>query len=381
MEVYNTNNIRNTIRDVIVNKYLKKESDYEACCWKFLNSDMFISNKDYTRYQLIIMINQEDKLKYFYILYWLLFFDARTYPQTYKLIKDKGSFQSLINTTWKRFQEFPELHKLGLKLLCEICKVHHLTSDELFFIHEEFLCFIFELIEKNTCYEDPYTLSAIKLILVINEQYIIKSLPSHLQNSSSDASRNIENESPVNLVMNILKKKGDIYKTFGENIIFILNREKDVWLQFLILRQLYLLFTTKETLEYFYTNDLKVLVDVFIQKLYNLPENNKKLYHAYLRVFYYLLKNTQLKNPPYYKQDQLQKLFKTLKDVIEYQHNKSANSITEKLLLRCIKISWIRNDELENNILFSTNWSNKSDSSFIEVSTNNDCIFSNSNRV
>ncbi|EMR08361.1 hypothetical protein PNEG_03201 [Pneumocystis murina B123] len=342
---------------------------------------MFISNKDYTRYQLVIMINQEDKLQYFYILYWLLFFDAQSYPQTYKLIKDKGSFQSLINTIWKHFQEFPELHKLGLKLLYEICRVHQLTSEELFFIHEEFLCFIFELIEKNTYYEDPYTLSSIKLILIINEQYIIKSLPSHLQHSSYETLRSIENESPMNLVMDILKKKGSLYKTFGENIIFILNREKDIFLQFLILKQLYLIFTTKETLEYFYTNDLRVLVDVFIRKLYNLPENNKKLYHAYLRVFYYLLKNTQLKNPPYYKQDQLQKLFQALKESIKYQHIKPANSITEKLLLRCIKISWIKNNELENDILFSTNWNNESNSSFIEASTNDHYIFSNSNKV
>lgn len=127
---------------------------------------MFISNKDYTRYQLIVMINQEDMIHYFYILYWLLFFDAQSYPQTYKLIKDKGSFQSLINTIWKHFQEFPELHKPGLNLLYEICRLHQLTSKELFFIHEEFFCFIFELIEKNAYHEDPYALSAIKLVVI-----------------------------------------------------------------------------------------------------------------------------------------------------------------------------------------------------------------------
>lgn len=43
----------------------------------------------------------------------------------------------------------------------------------------------------------------------------------------------------------------------------------------LILKILYLLFTTSGTQEYFYTNDLCVLVDVFIRELYNLGEDSE----------------------------------------------------------------------------------------------------------
>jgi hypothetical protein len=43
----------------------------------------------------------------------------------------------------------------------------------------------------------------------------------------------------------------------------------------LILKILYLLFTTSGTQEYFYTNDLCVLVDVFIRELYNLDEESE----------------------------------------------------------------------------------------------------------
>ncbi|KTW29055.1 uncharacterized protein T551_02329 [Pneumocystis jirovecii RU7] len=364
-----------------VNKYLKKDADYELCCYKFLNSSIFILNKDYVRYQMIKMINQQDMIQYFYILYWLLFLDAQSCPQTYKLMKDKGSFQSLVITVWKHFQKFPEVHRLGLKILYEMSREYQLTYNELFFIHEEFLCFIFELLEKNVYDGSSYVLSIIKLILLINEQYIIRSLPSHLQ-STQESSKQIKNDFPVNFVMDILKKKGNLYKTYGEDIIFVLNRQKDTYLQFLILKQLYLLFTTKETFEYFYTNDLKVLVDVFIKKLYNFSEDNKKLYQTYLRVFYYLLKNTQLKNPPHYKQNQLQKLFQTLKETISYQHVKSINEITEKLLERCINISWIKNYELKNDTMFFTNWSNESKTSFIDVVTvNNDHIFPDSNKL
>ena len=47
----------------------------------------------------------------------------------------------------------------------------------------------------------------------------------------------------------------------------------DTSLQLLILKLLYLIFTTPETYEYFYSNDLRVLVDVFIRELYDLPDD------------------------------------------------------------------------------------------------------------
>lgn len=43
-------------------------------------------------------------------------------------------------------------------------------------------------------------------------------------------------------------------------------------MQLLILKILYLLFTTPGTQEYFFTNDLRVLLDVFIRELVDLPE-------------------------------------------------------------------------------------------------------------
>jgi hypothetical protein len=43
----------------------------------------------------------------------------------------------------------------------------------------------------------------------------------------------------------------------------------------LILKILYLLFTTSGTAEYFYTNDLCVLVDVFIRELTDLGEESE----------------------------------------------------------------------------------------------------------
>jgi hypothetical protein len=46
-------------------------------------------------------------------------------------------------------------------------------------------------------------------------------------------------------------------------------------MQLLILKILYLLFTTPGTQEYFYTNDLRVLLDVFIRELVDLPDEHE----------------------------------------------------------------------------------------------------------
>lgn len=58
-------------------------------------------------------------------------------------------------------------------------------------------------------------------------------------------------------------------------------------MQLLVLKILYLLFTTKGCTEFFYTNDLCVLVDVFLREILNLDEENESvrcLYVVYLGV-------------------------------------------------------------------------------------------------
>lgn len=74
----------------------------------------------------------------------------------------------------------------------------------------------------------------------------------------------------TNRVLKILSSHGPLYRTFGENLILVLNREASLSPQLLILKLLYLLFTTPSTYEYFYTNDLNVLVDVIIRNLLDL---------------------------------------------------------------------------------------------------------------
>ena len=133
--------------------------------------------------------------------------------------------------------------------------------------------------------------------------------------------------------------------TFGENIILLLNRETETSLQLLILKLLYLLFTTRATHEYFYTNDLRVLLDVIIRNLLDLPNELVSLRHTYLRVLYPLLSHTQLSQSPYYKKEEIVKVLNILTGSGN-AHWEPADETTLRLVERVAKVPWLRDEEI-----------------------------------
>jgi hypothetical protein len=148
----------------------------------------------------------------------------------------------------------------------------------------------------------------------------------------------------TNRVIKVLGLQGSDYRTFGENIILLLNRETETSLQLLILKLLYLLFTTKATHEYFYTNDLRVLLDVIIRNLLDLPNELTSLRHTYLRVLYPLLAYTQLSHPPHYKRNEIMKVLSMLGGSMN-AHFAPADETTVRLVERVAQVSWLRDDD------------------------------------
>lgn len=130
-------------------------------------------------------------------------------------------------------------------------------------------------------------------------------------------------------------------------------------MQLLTLKLLYLLFTTPPTYEYFYTNDLHVLVDILVRNLLDLPEEASSLRHTYLRVLYPLLEHTQLQFPPHYKREEIRKLLLVLggghlADVPEGQisvhqwcHFEAVDETTKRLVKRCEGVSWLTDPEVD----------------------------------
>lgn len=187
----------------------------------------------------------------------------------------------------------------------------------------------------------------------------------------SPDSPEVNGQSITNRVIKILSTHGGVYKTFGENIILLLNRESklighlsldqrltksgETSLQLLILKLFYLLFTTPSTQEYFYTNDLHVLVDILIRNLLDLPPDSvstattSSLRHTYLRVLHPLLAYTQLAHPPNYKRQELRKMLFVLTGAgYNHAHFERPDETTVRLVGRCLKVEWLREHEDES---------------------------------
>ncbi|CUA74248.1 Protein LDB17 [Rhizoctonia solani] len=249
-----------------------------------------------------------------------------------------------------------------LRLVCvclmyEVCRVQKLDINELKVFDDGFIEHLFETIEDTSVSADE-TLNyyLIKLIVALNEQFMVASLVPHKSSkAASDSGKSPQAQTfhqahqrapsadrPPNRVLEILMRRLYSSQTFGANIIFMLNRAEntpeDLCMQLLLLKMLYLLFTTPGTHEYFYTNDLRVLVDVFIRELGNLPEESESLRHTYLRVLHPLLTNTQLKTNPYKRPE----LRQTLLSLISHAHIRDVNPTTRRLVERCLNAEWCR---------------------------------------
>jgi hypothetical protein len=176
---------------------------------------------------------------------------------------------------------------------------------------------------------------------VLNEQYMVASTSAAVDPASPSV--------PVtNRVVKVLSVHGPSFRTFGENIILLLNRETETSQQLLILKLLYLLFTTAATYDYFYLNDLRVLLDVIIRNLLDLPSEANMLRHTYLRVLAPLLSHTQLSQPPHYKREQILSVLDILRGTGN-AHFMPPEPTTLRLLERVAKTPWLaEEDEAES---------------------------------
>ncbi|KAF9563841.1 hypothetical protein CPC08DRAFT_705758 [Agrocybe pediades] len=251
-----------------------------------------------------------------------------------------------IGTTAGRSTNFPavpipieaKLRSLCVKLLYEVCKVQTLSVQDLKIFDDHFLDYLFDLVEQTKyMHDETFNYSVIKLIIALNEQFMVAALGDDVPHSVAAKKDAPESR---NRVIRVMMRRLGSCGTFGENMIFMLNRTKhtteDLCVKLLILKILYVLFSTKGMSEFFYTNDLCVLVDVFLRELADLDEENESLRHTYLRVLHPLLTKTQLRDVPY-KRPQI---LVALEGMIANSRMREINPTTKRLVERCLGGDW-----------------------------------------
>ncbi|WPG97929.1 Hypothetical protein R9X50_00071200 [Acrodontium crateriforme] len=331
-------------------EFMNSEYDVARCCYKLLDSTLFQSNQDYVRRQMLYCLLQEEEVGVLHFAAAILLYDGRATESTFELMQKEGAFPRLVDLIRQKRDDDVGLHRLVLELAFEMSRIQRLSRDDLSTVDDAFVLYLFRLIEQlSDDADDPYHYPIIRVLLVLNEQYMcIASAPSS------------PNDTPMtNRVLKILSSHGPLYRTFGENLILVLNREASLSPQLLILKLLYLLFTTPSTYEYFYTNDLNVLVDVIIRNLLDLDpginyggtttageERNgqRALRHTYLRVLCPLLKNTQLaRQESNYKRAEVRKLLHLLVNRSS-AHFAPVDGTVIRLVIRIRQIDWIKEE-------------------------------------
>lgn len=314
--------------------YLDSEDDVAHCSQQLLDSQIFGSNRDYVRIQIIYSLLQEDDSSSLNVIANFLLLDGRSDESTFKQMIEEGCFPKMVELINGRRDDDRRLHRLLLELIYEMARIERLRIDDLLCVDDNFVLYMFQLIEGlSDDVNDPYHYPIIRVLLVLNEQYMVASTIAAVDASKATAPL-------TNRVVKILSLQGPRFRTFGENIILLLNRETETSLQLLILKLLYLLFTTRATYEYFYTNDLRVLLDVIIRNLLDLPDESIALRHTYLRVLYPLLAHTQLSQPPHYKREEILKVLQILGGEGNV-HFAPADETTVRLVDRVSKVRWL----------------------------------------
>ncbi|KAL8702771.1 MAG: hypothetical protein Q9201_004047 [Fulgogasparrea decipioides] len=323
-------------------EYLQNDYDIARCCFKLLESGLFSFHKNYVRRQIVFSLLEEDSVDTLHLIVALLLFDGRENEATFELMNEEGIFPRLIELIHKGMDDDAGLHRMLLELLYEMSRIQRLRIQDLILIEDDFFQYLFGIIEGvSDDVNDPYHYPTIRVLLILNEQYMVSA---HDPGPDRSPATNLTNK-----VIKTLSTHGSAFKTFGENIILLLNRESETSLQLLILKLLYLLFTTPSTYEYFYTNDLRVLVDVIIRNLLDLPLSASPLRHTYLRVLYPLLAHTQLKNPPHYKKDELLRLLNmmTATGGAMEVHFGAVDETTKRLVGRFVRVPWLQEETEE----------------------------------
>ncbi|ANB11864.1 Ldb17p [Sugiyamaella lignohabitans] len=275
----------------------------------------------------------------------VLLVDGRLHKSTLEMLQEEAAISLIVETLWQdRFSNI-RLQRIFLELLYEMCRIQKIPIRELQKISKEFLEFLFSVVENKAGYDttDPYNMAAMKVILALNEQYMIAVLSGHSPDESDEEEQeenaNQESISLRNKTFDILKKDGDMYRAFGENMVFIFNRGADKCIQLMMLKLLYLIFTTKETFQYMYLNDLKVVVGVIIRELHDLPFEEEDLRNTYLRILHPLLQNTQIRYEQYKKDELLSLLEVFANPSCANSHAISEN--TQRLAYRCLRVDWL----------------------------------------
>ncbi|CCF56400.1 hypothetical protein KAFR_0B01020 [Kazachstania africana CBS 2517] len=265
--------------------------------------------------------------------------------------------------------EMKQICTVLLDILYQMFKYCKCTISNVQLVDDFFVHFLIRSIRSDT-FTDLYNNSQFKVILALNEQYMMFGKEYNIPNK----------------VLKFLVTT-NISKGFMELLLLKFNRLEDCSLQIMMCKILYLILTTTAhniAKDFFYLNDLYVFVDVLIRELQNISENQEALRNTYLRVLIPLLQNTEL-STTHYRKNELCKVLEylcNLDNICDSDKILSEHKTTVRLASKCLSsVSWLQHPATNDSGSNSSNGSSDNLSRVSTISANAMAISEGSTKV
>lgn len=149
-------------------EYLQSDYDLARCSQKLLESELFLRNKNYVKKQVVYSLLQEDNLASLHIVASLLLFHGRQEEETFETMNEEGCFLRLLELIKDGARNDSRLHRLLLELLYEMSRVQRLSIRELNEVDDDFVKFLFQIIEElSDDVDDPYHYPVIRVLVSV----------------------------------------------------------------------------------------------------------------------------------------------------------------------------------------------------------------------
>lgn len=256
----------------------------------------------------------------------------------------------------KIVDEMKQISTVLMDLIFQVLKYCKCSVRNIQIIDDFFVYFLMTSIRSDTI-TDMFNNAQFKLLLALNEQYMI-------------LGRDFEMENKVFVYLT----NDAITTKFTELLLLKFNRVQDKSVQIMMCKVLYLILTAdsgKIAMGFFYLNDLNVLVDVLIRELENIPDNEETLRNYLLRIMGPLCENTELSISQYRKEDITRVLLylSSVDNLCSSDNVSKEQRTTAKLASRLLeRVEWLRSAVAENDTPDSdTSTSRKSSASCLGI--------------
>ena len=145
---------------------MKSEYDIARCSQKLLESELFRTNKDYVRIQIVYSLLQEDESATLHFISSFLLFDGRENEATFEMMNNEGCFPRLLELIKQGKRDDATLHRMLLELLYEMSRMQRVTPEDLAQVDDDVVTYLFQIIEElSDDVDDPYHYPVIRVLV------------------------------------------------------------------------------------------------------------------------------------------------------------------------------------------------------------------------